>query len=354
MDKKVTLEDIALKMNTSIVTVSNALAGRSGVSSRMREEILKTAHEMGYQKRKRRDKASSVGGTYNYPGKRIGVVVSHRYLERYTSFYWEMYQRVVLEASREGCFVLLEILNAEQEEKMQNPLLVEENQIDALIILGMLETRYLSELHKKCGIPMLFLDFDDQEVPCDAVVSNGFFGMYQMTNYLIHNGHRRIGFLGEYYSTNSIMDRYQGYCKSLMEHGIEIREDWVIPDRDLLSGNGIEAELPEDMPTAFVCNCDLTADELAERLEASGRRVPEDISLVSYDDFLLKGTMFGRLTTYAVDMDAMARQSIKLIFKRFGGELAGKTVRTIDGKPVIRSSVKKISEGDREDYVDYL
>lgn len=354
MNDKITLSDIAAKMNTSIVTVSNVLNGKSGVSNKLREDVLRTAQEMGYHKKSRREKASLSMEESVFCGKKIGVVVSERYLERYTSFYWRMYQSVVMEASREGGFVLLEVLQEEREKKMQDPYLLEDNQIDALIILGSLDSGYLRQIYHKINIPMIFLDFNDFEIPCDAVISNGFFGMYQMTNYLIRCGHRKIAFFGEYKATGSIMDRYQGYCKSLIEHGIEIRPEWVIPDRDPVTGRCILAKLPEEMPTAFACNCDLTAEELAESLVEQGYRIPEDISIASFDDFLLRGIMLGHLTTYAVDMDAMARESLKLISKRWKGELTGKTVRTVDGKPVIRDSVTKINEGDSKKNGDYI
>lgn len=343
MEKKITLEDIAAKMDTSIVTVSNALAGRRGVSDQLREEILKTAQEMGYQKRSKKEKRSTSREMDSSQGKKIGVLVSERYLERYISFYWDLYQRVVIQASAEGCFVSLEVLTEEREEQMGNPFLLEENQIDALIILGTLKSPYLAMLYQNITFPMLFLDFDDQKIPCDAVVSNGFFGMYKMTNYLIRNGHREIGFLGEYHATKSIMDRYQGYCKALIEHHIPLKPEWVIPDRDPDTGMCIKVELPDRMPTAFACNCDFAAENLAKELVEKGYRIPEDISIVGFDDFLLKGMMVGHLTTFGVDMDAMARESLKLILKRLKEERTEKVVRIIDGKQVIRDSVKKIN-----------
>lgn len=354
MEKKVTLEDIAAKMNTSIVTVSNALAGRSGVSEELRARIEKTAEELGYQKKVRRENGTLSGEEKAFAGVRIGVIVWDKHLSKYTSFYWEQYQKVVMEASREGCFVLLELLTDESIEKMRMPQFVEEHQADALILLGMMPEAYVREICRSISYPVLMLDFDVESIPCDAVISNGFFGMYQMTNYLIHMGHRRIGFLGEYRATGSIMDRYQGYVKSLMEHGIEQRPDWILPDRDLVSGFGVLPELPKDMPEAFVCACDLTASEFAELLIKKGYDIPGDISMVSFDDFLLKGVMVNRLTTYAVDMTFMARESLKLLFERLSGKRSEKRIRIVDGKAVIRSSVKDRRKREEIKNGDYL
>lgn len=341
MDRIVKLEDVARELNVSIVTVSNALAGRSGVSEELRNRIVEKAGQMGYRKKPRREKKTPSSSKLYQKGVKIGVVVPDAYLERYTSFYWELYQRLALEASRMGCFVILEILTAQQEEEHVLPLFREEEQVDAIITLGILSREYMKILVENVECPVLMLDFDYDDITCDAVVSNGFYGAYQMTNYLIGLGHREIGFVGERLATGSIMDRYQGFCKSLIEHDMEEKSEWIISDRDYRTGE-TKLELPRHLPTAFVCNCDYTAEKMAVLLLDAGLKIPEDISLVGYDDFLVKGKMHGKLTTYAVDMDAMAHQSLKLVFKRIGGDTSPKVVRTVDGKRVIRTSAAEL------------
>lgn len=85
----------------------------------------------------------------------------------------------------------------------------------------------------------------------------------------------------------------------------------------------------------------------AEFLIRAGYRIPEDISLVGFDDFLVHGPMQGKLTTYAVDMDAMAHQSLKLLLKRINEGAQEQTVRVVDGKMVVRQSAGQI-DGKRE------
>ncbi len=341
MEKNVTLKDIAEELQVSIVTVSNALAGRSGVGDELRIEIEKKAQEMGYRRKARRERKASSRSKVYRTGTRIGVAVEDRYLEKYTSFYWEMYQRVVVAASGRGCFVSLEVLTDEQEKQGEMPLLLSDKEIGGLIVLGKPDKTYLKKLYQTTDCPILFLDFADEEIPCDAVISNGFYGAYQMTNYLIGLGHREIGFIGNYLATGSIMDRYQGFCKSLLEHGISENPEWILSDRDADTGKP-RLRLPEHLPTAFVCNCDFTAGMAAELLIRAGYRIPEDISLVGFDDFLVNGPMQGKLTTYAVDMDAMAHQSLKLLLRRINEGAQEQTVRTIDGKLVVRQSAGQV------------
>lgn len=341
MDKIVKLEDVAKELNVSIVTVSNALAGRSGVSEEMRNRIVEKAGQMGYRKKPRREKKSVSSGKSRQKGFRIAVIVPDSYLDKYTSFYWEMYQRLALEASRMGCFMILEILKEWQEEELVIPQILEDEQADAVITLGIFSHDYMKLLMERVKCPVLMLDFDYDDILCDAVVSNGFYGSYQMTNYLIGLGHKKIGFVGDRTSTGSIMDRYQGYSKSLMEHDMEENTAWIVLDRDFRTGN-TPLMLPEDMPTAFVCSSDYGAERMAGLLAEAGLRIPEDISLVGYDDFLIKGRMHGKLTTYSVDMDAMAHQSLKLVLNRIHGDQSEKIVRTVDGKRVIRSSAARL------------
>lgn len=340
MDKNVTLKDIAKEMQVSIVTVSNALAGRSGVGDELRIEIEKRAHEMGYRRKARRERKSisKRSRVYN-AGTRIGVIAENKYLEKYTSFYWEMYQRVVVAASGKACFTSLEILTDDQERRKEMPLLLSDEEINGFIIIGMLDEAYLKKLYQTADCPILFLDFAYDGIPCDAVISNGFYGMYQMTNYLIGLGHTEIGFIGNYYATGSIMDRYQGFSKSLLEHGIAERQEWVLSDRDIDTGKP-RLQLPDRLPTAFVCNCDYTAEFAAKRLMEAGYRIPEDISIVGYDDFLVSGILHGKVSTYAVDMDGMALLALELLLKRINGEGQEPTVRMVDGRMVIRQSAK--------------
>ena len=166
-----------------------------------------------------------------------------------------------------------------------------------------------------------------------------------MTNYLFRMGHRQIAYVGTLLYTGSITDRYFGYAKSLMEHGVEIREDWIIKDRDMEHGKVGEdgvLQLPMEMPTAFVCNSDLTASELIKLLEENGYSVPEDVSVVGFDNYLYPGLCDVEITTYEVDMKEMARKSINILIKKMETESYKKGVSVIEGHLVYKDSVSQL------------
>lgn len=341
MAKAVKLADIAERLGVSTVTVSKALSGQKGVSEELRAKIKVLADEMGYRQpsAQRREKA---GRSYN-----IGVLIAERYLDKYDSFYWQMYQQVATRAVAKESFTLMEVVSTQMEAECEMPKLVQEQKVDGIIIIGRLFEHYLSFLNEKAGIPLIYLDFCDEKADTDAVVSDSYYGAYRLTNYLFDMGHRRIAYVGTLLATGSITDRYFGYVKSLLEHGLSVREDWVIEDRDKATGE-IDVErlmqLPEEMPTAFICNCDLTASYLIKKLRDAGYRVPEDISVAGYDNYLFPGLCDVAITTYEVDMKEMARRAIRTLTKKINGENYRQGICIVEGHMVIKDSVCRVTQ----------
>ncbi|GFI61428.1 putative HTH-type transcriptional repressor ExuR [Clostridiales bacterium] len=166
-----------------------------------------------------------------------------------------------------------------------------------------------------------------------------FYGMYQMTELLFDRGLEEIGFVGSIHATNSIMDRYCGYMKSMMEHGKNIHPEWVIEDRD--ETGVVEFDLPKRLPKAFVCNCDLTAGMLVNKLGARGLKVPDDISVVGFDNFLYPGYADHGITTYEVNIKAMVKVAIKKLIKQFRSSGQGSSLEIISGHIVMKNSIRR-------------
>lgn len=339
MVKSVRLADIAEKTGVSVVTVSKALSGQKGVSEEMRAKIKEVADEMGY---------TPVHSAQGQKPKSytIGVITFERYFDKFASFYWKMYQELTAQAVRQNCFTMLEVIASTDEDSMVWPKLLGENRTDGIIIIGKPKRDYLKMLYQNKKTPMLFLDFYDDEIIVDSVVSESYHGMYRMTEYLIKNGHTKIAFVGTLMYTESITDRYFGYCKALMEHGIEQHPDWIIKDRDYADGfMGMNYKLSlsqKDMPTAFVCNNDVTAYALIRQLEEKGLRVPEDISVVGYDDYLYPEFGDSRITTYSVDIGGMTKVALTRLIKRIEHFSVNAKVRVVNGKLIERNTVKPL------------
>ncbi len=342
MAKEVRMADIAKQLGVSTVTVSKALSDQKGVSEEMREKIKALAEELGYKSNAAAKKEAK--RSYN-----IGVLVEEIYIERYSSFYWEFYQKINTSAGEENCFVILEVLSVENEKDLIEPKIVQENKIDGLMILGRVPTEYLAMLKKKAKIPVVYMDFYDQKIKGDSVISNSFYGAYHITNYLFEMGHRKIGFVGTIMATESIMDRYLGYQKAMIEHNEPVHEEWIIQDREKHVYIYEQLPLPKELPTAFVCNSDLTASRLIRSLRECGLQVPKDISVVGYDDYLYPGLCDVGITTYSVDMNRMAKLGIEILIERINGEQRHIGMQVVEGDLVIRESTRKI---EKERYRD--
>lgn len=332
--KPVKMADIARALNISTVAVSKALSGQKGVSEELREQVKALADEMGYKS----PAAQRVQGV----SRNIGVLIPQRYLDSNETFYWKLYQEVVSRAMQKECYAMLEVVSDDDARTRRFPRLVTENKAEALIILGKPPCHYAGEIRREWARPVVFLDFYDADVTADSVISDGFYGTYQMTKYLYGKGHRRIGFVGTLLATESITDRYLGYTKFLMEQGLPIRGDWRIDDRSALDGTTLDMTLPAEMPTAFVCNCDFMAARFIRLLRDKGYAVPEDISVVGFDNYLYPGLCDIGITTYAVDIREMARCAVRLLLKRLAGEQGAHGLEIVKGYPVEKDSVKAL------------
>lgn len=342
MKKGVRLADIARELNVSTVTVSNALAGQKGVSDELRERIRNTAARMGYQSRS--GIAAASGSIIN-----IGVMISEKYLGNYPSFYWKIYQALSVAARSRNCVLMFEILTHEAEKALSLPLFTHNSKTEGIMIIGEISSRYLAFMKEETGLPQVYVDFMKKGIPVDSVMTNNYYGMYQMVNYLIDSGHRDIAYVGTIQASNSIMDRYFGYRKALMEAGLETGQDRVLEDRDM-DGYMLDLKLPERMPTAFACNSDLTASIVIRALEEKGYQIPEDISVVGFDNYLYDGLCDIKITSYEVNIDEMVRTSLSMIISRIRqkGEEGEASMAIISGKLVVKDSVKVLASEEME------
>lgn len=329
----VKLKDIAEVLQVSTVTVSNALAGKKGVSDEVREAVFQTAKKMGYNLAKYEKAKESI---------KIGVLAPDKYMGIGASFYWALYQQVVYAAAQSKILTMFEILDTESERTNLFPGMVREKTIDGLIVIGWVKKDYIRKLVKISGeIPIVLMDFHIRGIPCGSVMSANYIGMYKMTRYLLERGHRDIAFVGSVQDNENIMDRYFGYRKALLEAGVPERREWLLEDRDIRSGE-VKVSLPERIPTAFVCNSDLAAGKIYDQLKENGYQVPEDVSIVGYDNYLFGHPFAGQLTTYNVDMKQMAEIAVKLLIGKIEGSERWFGTRYVDSVIVERGSVKKL------------
>ncbi len=347
MKNGVKMIDIAKALDVSVVTVSNALAGRDGVSSQLRVKICETAEKMGYKPSN--TKKTKKVTNYSKLGKNVGILTSERFVGDRGTFYWELTANVSNKLSEHNIYTVYECITAKNEKERILPKMISENKIDGIIVIGQIRRRYI-ELLSKIDIPLIFVDFYDNRFNVDSVNSDSYFGGYTLTDHLVEMGHRKIGFFGNVTATSSIHDRFLGYIKCLMENNIEYRPEWTLDDRDEFGILYTKINFPEDMPTAFVCNCDETAFRVISALKSKGIRVPEDISIVGYDNYTVSNICIPTITTIDVDLEKMAEVSVEIMSKKLVDPTYREGRRIISGKLIEKNSVLNI----RGSYADIV
>ena len=335
MAKNVTMRDIAKKVGVSTVTVSKALTDKDGVGSELRAVIKATAEEMGYTYSGIGD-GFRRGRSYN-----IGVIFEEHYVDNSTTvfpFYMKMYNSINKQMSQFHYSVIMEAITSKMLAEHRMPDIVTERKVDGVIVLGQMKSDYLKVLREN-KLPVVYLDFYDRTMEVPSVINDNMYGTYMLTNYLVSMGHKKIAYVGSIDATASILDRYLGYYRSLLTHQLKMPDDYIIPDRDD-EGYFIDLQMPKEMPTAFVCNCDGTANLLMKLLISRGYRIPQDISVVGFDNYSAEFDYnLPKLTTIEVNIEEMTKNAVEMIIRLLKGEenLGGRKV--ISGKLIIRGSV---------------
>lgn len=337
MAKTVTMQDIANKIGVSKVTVSKALGDKDGVSDELKQRIKELANEMGYRFNASASAIKS-GKSHN-----VGVIVAERFVgDDYQAFYLMMYQKLTVELDGHKYSSILHILSESDEANLVLPRSYYARKVDAYIVMGQLSKKYV-ELLQNCDVPTLFLDFYDEHTDMDSINGDNYYGSYSITNYLINKGHTKIAFVGSVNATSSILDRYLGYYKSLIEHQITPNEQYVIPDRDE-KGTFIPLQIPKDIPTAFVCNSDHSAYNLLEQLDFMGVEVPGQVSVVGYDNDIYSLLAKPQLTTVDANVSEMVKSAAEIIVEKIASPKKSYGRIQVKGNLVFRDSAGETSE----------
>ena len=304
---------------------------RIGVSEEMRQKIVKLASELGYvNPNAQQPRVAS--------GLDVGIIIPAQFFSN-DSFYAMMYKSLVQELAEAGHFGLLELVYRESMRAMILPNLLRSRKVDALILLGQPEAAYVDLLVKQ-SVPVVCMDFYNSTSCVDMVVGDSAGGAAALTQHLIDMGHRDIAYYGSVRATSSIMERYLGYLAAMLSNDLPVCPEYLIPDRDE-TGALQPVVLPDKRPTAIVCNSDWSARWMIDQLKQQGLRVPEDISIVGFDDFNYVPATVPALTTYRVDQKAMCRIVVQLVADRCAGDRKPCARITVNGECVYRDSVKK-------------
>lgn len=335
--KSVSMQDIADELGVSKVTVSKALNGKEGVGEALKKKIADLAEKSGYVLPNYRNRKT----------KKVGIIMSDRFNSGDEGkFYMAMYEKIISELQKASCTSMM--ISPNRHSLAGDLQTIKSSGIfDGLIFLGILDWEVKKQLDA-VNLPKIYVDVYDETHKSDSVVTENIYSCYEITNYLIHQGHTEIGFVGTVGATTSITDRYLGYVRSMLENNITPQDVWNIPDRSQ-EGEAIPLELPKEMPTAFVCNCDETAFQLVKELTAKGYHIPEDISVAGFDNSIYAQVCSPPLTTVAVDIEEIGKLAARRMIKHMSNPAKkGGGVFRVPGNIIYRESVRNIKREEQK------
>ena len=299
-----TLADIAALAGSSVATVSKVLNGRPGVSPEKRDEILALLTDQGYRRR---------GTEKRNPARLIDVVL--RGID--TLWATQVLMGVEEEASRAGVGVVVSVTHGRMLGNRHWLTALAQRHSDGLVLVpSALNAGAVVEL-SKLRIPYVVVDpigIPDHSIP--VIGASNFAGGQSATDHLLSLGHRRIGIVTGDRELTCSWERLDGYRSSLLRAGIQPTDDLVCFGNFQVEGGyaGAERLLSlREPPTAIFAGSDQQAYGVYESAKARGLRIPEDLSVVGFDDVPLCQWVSPRLTTVRQPVMEMAQEATKIL-----------------------------------------
>ena len=336
MSKKVTIYDIAKRLNVTPATVSYALNNVSKVSESLRKTILDTAREMGYS----RDYTAlslSTGKTYLMVLFLPFEDIANALLEN--PFYGEFIGRFEQQIKKKGYDLLLQ---PELSEKELLPWLRGRG-VDAIAILGTYPKHYRKAL-KVFGKPVVLVDvFDEYADEYNNVIISDTDGCYTATKYLIENGHHNIAFVaGDIHTSIVDQRRFDGYQRALNEFDLSSSNKVFISEVSFDGGVKTANQLLQQKDiTAVVCAADSRAIGIMNGDRNAGKNVPDDLSVIGFDDIQSAKMTYPPLTTIRQDIGAKAKTAAMLLLENIQNHEIGSRTVELPLELILRDSVNK-------------
>ncbi len=311
MPKKVTMDSIALKLGISKNTVSLALRGMPGISETTRKTIENAAENMGYKYKSNARQQIT---------RNLCLVIAKSTRDS-IGFFSFIQLGIEDEAKKNNVNTIIHYYD-EKDEIFEIPNCVKDGMVSGIITLGRISRRTINSIIT-CALPVVMVDNYFDDLVMDCVLTDNQCGGYLAAEYLINGGHKNIGFLGDIYASVSFYDRYQGYLKALKEYGLDYNPGYSVIDRKLdnLDSEEIvliieEMKTGAGIPTAFFCCNDAEALVILKVLLNMGISVPEEVSVMGFDDIETSRSVTPELSTMRVQKEMMGRRAVSKLLKK--------------------------------------
>ena len=319
--RTITIYDIAAEAGVSASTVSRVLNGSASVRREKKERIQEIIEKYNFKPN------ALAKGLSDTATKTIGIIAA----DIRNPFYASLFVSCELAAEKAGYSVVLaNSLGVKEREVMQLDYLMQQR-VDAIIQIGgrvddlITDDTYAEKLRDICKTTPVVVTGKIDKAPVYSVAIDQTKAMDIVMDHLIDLGHEKIAMVGGLMRVVSTYNKYNSYVDNLKKHGIDVNGEYVVngnydPESGYEGTNTVLAH--ENRPTAIVAINDFAASGALRSIREHGLRVPEDISVVSFDN------------TYTADILSPKLTSIDYDYECFGKMLVDTAIAVVSGKKV--------------------
>jgi LacI family transcriptional regulator len=328
----VTIKDVARVSGVSYTTVSRVLTGYEFVKERTRQRVMDAAENLGYVANPHA--RSLVGGR----SRIIGLLVPN--LDN--GYVGTIMQGIDIALAQANYDLVLYTSHRHPDKESYYVRAITNGLTDGLLLVAPLVAASYIEALREQDFPYVLIDQADVTESSNVVEATNWQGAYDATQYLIQLGHTRIAFIKGSPVVRSAKDRLQGYKAALDDNGIPIFEELLI-EGDFQQQSAYESthrllQSLDPLPTAIFAANDLSAFGAIDAVRECGLSVPEDISLIGYDDIPQASFVYPKLTTVRQPLEQMGQVAVKILLERIANQSKEPQRVTLATQLIIRDS----------------
>jgi LacI family transcriptional regulator, purine nucleotide synthesis repressor len=335
---KTIMQDIARLANVSPGTVSNALNNRKGVGKETKEKILKIAEELGYYRSNAKEESRVI---------RFIIYKKHGYVVSDTPFFSALIEGIERECRAEGYEMIISHVISGEDDIEDIYQIVKQDQVAGVLLLATEMEEADLEPFKNLSVPSVILDSYFKNADFDYLLINNTKGTHQAVMYLVEKGHVKIGCLGSSKPINNFKFRYEEYTRTLSESNLSKDTDFELFLEPTLEGayrdmKKILEAGGRKLPTAYFAFNDIIALGAIRAMKEHGISVPEQVSVVGFDDMPFAEISSPRLTTVRVHKQYIGKMAVRRLLQKISEADEVKLKIEINTELVIRESVGKL------------
>ncbi|SCP98443.1 LacI family DNA-binding transcriptional regulator [Anaerobium acetethylicum] len=331
----ITIKELSEISGYSCATISRVITKKGNVKKETKDAIEKLLTEYNYR--------TNIMELRKLEENNRTIMIIVGDLDNW--YYMELIRVIKTAMTEEGYTIIIGFSNNQECEERAYVMMSYQNQYAGIIFINVRGGKELQQLLEQNYLPVIFLNRSIKFASFDTVCSDNHQGGYLATTYLIQMGHRKIGHLMGSTHSLTALERKRGYEDAMRENGLPVTGNSIyFGELDRESGYRCGEDLVKKGLdyTAMFCGNDLMAVGLLEALEDYGVKVPEQLSIVCYDDTPIARKAKVSLTTVSAEPLKMGSMATKVLLSRIAGDATEERTITYKPKLIVRDSVIKI------------